>query len=203
MALGRPAKWGPPSVSVLETLEALDGKDEDRRAADLHLDRVRHVELARFHDRWHRVDELPSRVAVGADELEHGVDLVVFDAYQDRGIALLEEPAGGLQAGGAEWRPEAAQPCEEELPPSTQPPSRRREPSGCALWTAEEERAGSNQRVRYVVYNGQEATGMRNTHGLTLRGLLPIIGVMSLVGGRLVYGCRPIVVLWCESFGSC
>src|SRR6266699_3523477 len=32
---------------------------------------------------------------------------------------------------------------------------------------------------------------MRDRSGITLRGLLPIIGVISLVGGGLVYGCRP------------
>lgn len=31
---------------------------------------------------------------------------------------------------------------------------------------------------------------MRRRRGITLRGLLPIIGVMFLVEGGLVYGCR-------------
>src|SRR5690349_18540384 len=41
--------------SGLEPLEPLDRQDEDRRAADLDLDRIGHEELTRLHDRRHRV----------------------------------------------------------------------------------------------------------------------------------------------------
>ena len=58
-----------------EPLEALDGEDEDRRAADLDLERVGHEELARLHDRRHRVDDLRPRRAVRADDRHHLVDV--------------------------------------------------------------------------------------------------------------------------------
>src|SRR5207244_10599818 len=85
-----------------DALEALDGEDENGGAPHLHLDRIGHVELARLHDRRHGVDELLARVAVGADHLEHGVDLVVLDPHQDGCVALLQESAGGMEARGPE-----------------------------------------------------------------------------------------------------
>src|SRR5688572_7422404 len=81
-----------------EPLETLDWLDEDGRAADLHLDGVGHVELARLHDRRHRVHELLPGMAVGADDGQHVVDLIVLDAEQDRRVALLQEAAGRVEA---------------------------------------------------------------------------------------------------------
>ena len=47
-----------PDPGASESFEALDRDDEDRRAADLDFERVGHEELARLHDRRHRVDDL-------------------------------------------------------------------------------------------------------------------------------------------------
>jgi hypothetical protein len=52
---------------------------------------VRHIELARLHDRRHRVHELAPSVAAGADDLQQLIDLVVLDPHQDRRVALLQE----------------------------------------------------------------------------------------------------------------
>src|SRR5437764_9807948 len=60
-------------------------------ATERDLNRVRHVELARLHDRGHWVDELTACVARLADRREHVVDLLLFHPRQDRGMRLLEE----------------------------------------------------------------------------------------------------------------
>src|SRR6185369_2268828 len=82
-----------------EPLEALDRDDEDGGPADLDLERVGHEELARLHDRRHRVDDLGPRGAVLADDRQDLVDLVVLGTDDDRGVRLLEEPARRLEAG--------------------------------------------------------------------------------------------------------
>ena len=92
----------------LKPFEALDGQDEDRRPADLDLERIGHEELAWLHDRRHRVDDLRPRRAVLADDAEHRLDLVVIDTDDDRGVRLLEKatrrveprrPVFGLEKG--------------------------------------------------------------------------------------------------------
>ena len=47
-----------PPAGALEPFESIDGQHEDRRAAQLDLDRVGHEELARLHDRRHGIDDL-------------------------------------------------------------------------------------------------------------------------------------------------
>src|SRR5512146_2098764 len=86
-----------PCRCALDALEALDGQDEDRGTADLDLERVRHEELARLHDRRHRVDDLAARGAVLPNDPEDLLDPVVLHADDDRGVRLLQEPARGLQ----------------------------------------------------------------------------------------------------------
>src|SRR5688572_13386936 len=82
----------------LEPLEALDRKDEDGRPADFDLERVRHEELARFHDRRHGVDDLrPSRARLPNDPHDV-VDTVVVDAEDHRCVRLLEEAARRVQS---------------------------------------------------------------------------------------------------------
>ena len=83
----------PDARAASEPLEALDREDEDGRPADLDLERVGHEELARLHDRRHRVDDLGPGRAVLADDPEDLVDLVVLDADDDRRVRLLEEAA--------------------------------------------------------------------------------------------------------------
>ena len=48
------------SPSSLQPLEPLHGQHEDRRAANLDFERIGHEELARLHDRGHRVHDLRS-----------------------------------------------------------------------------------------------------------------------------------------------
>src|SRR5436190_9206875 len=80
-----------------ESFETLDRKNEDGRAADFDLERVRHEELAGLHDRRHRVDDLRPRRAVGPDDVHDLVDVVLLDAEDDRRVRLLEESARALQ----------------------------------------------------------------------------------------------------------
>jgi hypothetical protein len=84
-------------TAPLQPLEALDGHDEDGRAADLDLERIGHEELARLHDRRHRVHHLRSRVATVADDAEDLLELLVLHADEDGRVRLLEEAAGAVE----------------------------------------------------------------------------------------------------------
>src|SRR3954454_8832639 len=80
-----------------ESFETLDRKNEDGRAADFDLERVRHEELAGLHDRRHRIDDLRQRRAVRPDDRHHLVHVGVLDAEDDRRVRLLEEPARAVE----------------------------------------------------------------------------------------------------------
>src|SRR3989475_12344099 len=82
----RPSPW-----SALDPLVPRHVQDEDRRATEGDLDRIRHVELARLHDRGHRGDELAARMAGLSDRREHVVNLRLFDPPEGRGVRLLQE----------------------------------------------------------------------------------------------------------------
>jgi len=86
------ATYRPPPWSALDPLVPRHVEDEDRRATEGDFDRIRHVELARLHDRGHRVDELAAGVAGLSDRREHVVNLRLFDPREDRGVRLLQEP---------------------------------------------------------------------------------------------------------------
>jgi diguanylate cyclase (GGDEF)-like protein len=85
-----------------DPLEPFHGQDEDRRAADLDLERIGHEKLARLHDRRHRVDHLGPGVACLADDAEDVIDLGIVDAENDRRVRLLEEATGAVQSRGPE-----------------------------------------------------------------------------------------------------
>jgi len=89
----RRATYRPSPWSASDPLVPRHVEDEHRRATEGDLDRVGHVELAWLHDRRHRVNELAARVAGLSDRREHVVNLWLFDAREDRGVRLLEEPA--------------------------------------------------------------------------------------------------------------
>src|SRR2546425_11495439 len=79
--------------SGLDPLVPRDVHNEDGRSAKGHFDRIRHVELARLHDRRHRVDELAPCVTGLPDRRDHVVDLRLLDSRPDGGVGLLPKPA--------------------------------------------------------------------------------------------------------------
>src|SRR2546428_12209250 len=83
----RPSPW-----SALDPLVPRHVEDEDRRATEGDLDWIRHVELARLHDRGHRGDELAARMAGLSDRRGHVVNFRLFDPPHDRGGRLLPQP---------------------------------------------------------------------------------------------------------------
>src|SRR4029077_1976854 len=85
----------------LEPLVAGDIDHKNGRPAEGNLDRVRHVKLAGFHDRRHRVDELLPGVTRLADDLEHIVDLGFLRPDQDGRVVLLQEPTGRVKSRDA------------------------------------------------------------------------------------------------------
>jgi len=87
-------------VGDSDPLETLDRQDEDGRPADLDLERVGHEELARLHDRWHRVHHLRPGVAGVADDPEDRINLIILDPEDDRRVRLLQEAARAVQSGG-------------------------------------------------------------------------------------------------------
>src|SRR4030081_1324298 len=88
--------------STLDPLVPRDVHHEDGRPAKGHFDWIWHVELARFHDRGHRIDELTPRVAGLADGRDDVFNLRFLDPGEDRGMGLLQEPALGVQPSYAE-----------------------------------------------------------------------------------------------------
>src|ERR1700704_3946476 len=54
----------------LEPFVSRNVDHENGCASEGHFDRIRHVELARLHDRRHRIDELLTRMAGLADDRE-------------------------------------------------------------------------------------------------------------------------------------
>jgi len=89
-------------IVTSEALEPFDREDEDRGPAHLDLERVRHEELARLHDRWHRVHDLRTRVTRLADDSEDVVDLGIVDAEDHGRVRLLQEAARAVEASGTE-----------------------------------------------------------------------------------------------------
>src|SRR5207253_6693505 len=82
---------------ALDPLVPRDIDYEDGRSAEGHFHGIGHVELARFHDRGHRVDELAPRVAGLADRRDDVVDLRLLDPGKDRGMRLRQETALRVQ----------------------------------------------------------------------------------------------------------
>src|SRR6266542_303003 len=80
----------------LQPDELVHVQHEDCRPADLHFDRVRHVELARLHHRRQRIDVLGARLAVVLDDREHLIDLLVLDPKQNRRVALFEKATSSV-----------------------------------------------------------------------------------------------------------
>jgi len=82
----RPQPW-----SALDPLVPRHVQNKHGRAAERHFHWIGHVELARLHDRGHRVDELASGVAGLPNDRDHFVDLRLLHPGEDRGVGLLEE----------------------------------------------------------------------------------------------------------------
>src|SRR5579872_2414876 len=100
--LRRPSTRITAKNSGLNLLERVHGHDKNRRAAHLDLDRVRHEELSGLGQRGHRREVAAALVAVLADDLQRVRHLRVFEAYQERHVALLEESAARGDAGRAD-----------------------------------------------------------------------------------------------------
>src|SRR5437763_3603126 len=103
----------PATLCPSDALEAVDRLHEDDRAADLHLEAVGHVEEARLERRGIGQGELGAAVAVPADDVEDGVDLLLRHADQDGAVAAAQEAAAAADLGGAELL--GAQPGQEVL----------------------------------------------------------------------------------------
>jgi hypothetical protein len=81
------------ALAALDLFELIHRDDENRRAADLDLDRVGEEELAWVGERRDRREEPAALFAVLADDPERGLDLPFLDADQQRYVALLQEPS--------------------------------------------------------------------------------------------------------------
>src|SRR5438045_2796216 len=86
-------------VVRLDPLVPRDIEHEDGRATECDLDGLRQGELAGFHDRGHRVDELAAGMTGLADRREDVVHLVLLDPGEDRRVCLLEEAALRRETG--------------------------------------------------------------------------------------------------------
>jgi diguanylate cyclase (GGDEF)-like protein len=95
----KPRRRGHGRPPRSDSLDALDRQDEDGCPSDLDLERVRHEELARLHDRWHGVDDLGPRATRLANDVQDRLDLIVLDSQDDRRIRLLQEAARALESG--------------------------------------------------------------------------------------------------------
>ncbi len=87
-----------PKQNSSEPLVAIDRDNKDGRAANLHVDRIRHVELAGFHHRWQRIDILGPRVAILADHADHLINLLILHTNEKRRIPLPQKAAGAFIA---------------------------------------------------------------------------------------------------------
>ena len=83
---------------------ALDALKDDHVAADLHLDRVRHEELARLGHRRHRRQVAAALAAVLADHIHRLGNPRVLDADEKCHVALLQETAARRHARGCDAR---------------------------------------------------------------------------------------------------
>ena len=86
----------------LEPFVSRNVDHENGRTAKGHFDRVRHVELAWFHDRGNRGDLLLASRTAFANRVNHRIHFRFFDANEDRGVGLAEKATDGFDARGPE-----------------------------------------------------------------------------------------------------
>src|SRR6266851_388158 len=98
-----------PSTRIIlatrsDLFERIHWNDENSSAADLHLHRVRHEELARLRHRRHRSQVAAALAAVLADHIHRLGNPRVLDANEKRHVPLLQEAAARSHARGCDTR---------------------------------------------------------------------------------------------------